>query len=313
VPHATLIVFILSLAAGLAGISLQYELYRRYDRDYLGAGVRQLVFFNSVLLIQLLYSYYTLNLSPTGGASVQLTIAYLTVSSPLKLFWVVTLGIMVVNLLGITISPRIRSVLRIGAVGLYSGMAALGIVGLRTTDPRPLFQVQSVVELLVVAGIVLICLFLFARYRGIRVEVERRLARDFGLILLGIWVPVIVSILLGSRLWPGSGEFRLLIHSLLILGFNLAPCLLFRRRLPELLQFKGEMEPDWESLTDRYGITRRECEILELICRGRKNQEIADELFISLQTVKDHNHRIFRKLGVKSRVQAANIVRGDLT
>ena len=42
------------------------------------------------------------------------------------------------------------------------------------------------------------------------------------------------------------------------------------------------------------------------------NQEISDSLYISLQTVKDHVHRIFTKTGVKNRVQLTNLVdRGD--
>ena len=62
-----------------------------------------------------------------------------------------------------------------------------------------------------------------------------------------------------------------------------------------------------ELLYQKYGISRREREIIQLICLGKSNQEIEDELFISLQTVKDHVHNIFRKTGVKNRVQLSNI------
>jgi DNA-binding CsgD family transcriptional regulator len=55
----------------------------------------------------------------------------------------------------------------------------------------------------------------------------------------------------------------------------------------------------------QFGISKRELEVVELICQGRTNQEIADRLFISLQTVKDHNHNIFRKVGVSNRTQLA--------
>ncbi|MCP4549846.1 MAG: helix-turn-helix transcriptional regulator [bacterium] len=190
-------------------------------------------------------------------------------------------------------------------------MLILAVVALRTLDPRPLFRFQAVVEMIVVLGILGITVFLLIRHRRVRVAAERRLARDFGLTLLVIWLPVVISILLGSRLWPNSNEFRLFIHSLLLLGFNLIPFLLLRGRLPELPPFQAGREPDWHDLIGKFGITPREREIIELICRGKRNQEIADELFISLQTVKDHNYRIFRKLGVKTRVQVANLVRGD--
>ena len=40
---------------------------------------------------------------------------------------------------------------------------------------------------------------------------------------------------------------------------------------------------------DRYGITPRERQIIELICVGKTNQEIMEGLFISLAIVKDHS------------------------
>ena len=58
-----------------------------------------------------------------------------------------------------------------------------------------------------------------------------------------------------------------------------------------------------------YEISKREAEIVLEICKGLTNKAIADKLFITLQTVKDHNHRIFTKTGVKSRVQLTNLVR----
>lgn len=62
-------------------------------------------------------------------------------------------------------------------------------------------------------------------------------------------------------------------------------------------------------LKERYGISERELEIIQLVAQGRSNKEIADALFISLQTVKDHNSRIYRKLDVSNRVQLTNLFR----
>jgi DNA-binding CsgD family transcriptional regulator len=58
-----------------------------------------------------------------------------------------------------------------------------------------------------------------------------------------------------------------------------------------------------------YEISKREAEIIVEICSGKSNKAISEKLFITLQTVKDHNHRIYTKTGVKSRVQLANLVR----
>ncbi len=50
--------------------------------------------------------------------------------------------------------------------------------------------------------------------------------------------------------------------------------------------------------------TERELEVLRLICAGKSNQEIADELFLSLNTVKRHANNLYGKLGVTRRSQA---------
>ena len=72
---------------------------------------------------------------------------------------------------------------------------------------------------------------------------------------------------------------------------------------------KGELEiASFENLIARYGITHREREIIKEVCSGKSNQEIADVLFISLQTVKDHTHRIYLKMGIKRRVQLIKIM-----
>lgn len=52
-------------------------------------------------------------------------------------------------------------------------------------------------------------------------------------------------------------------------------------------------------------LTNREREVLGLIAKGRSNQEIADELFITLKTVKTHVSNILAKLQVDDRTQAA--------
>ena len=52
------------------------------------------------------------------------------------------------------------------------------------------------------------------------------------------------------------------------------------------------------------GISQREFEVLELISKGYSNQEIADKLFISLNTVKTHTSNLLQKLDARRRTQA---------
>lgn len=56
-------------------------------------------------------------------------------------------------------------------------------------------------------------------------------------------------------------------------------------------------------------LTSRELEVLNLLGRNKSNQEMADELFLSVSTVKTHLRSIFRKLGLRSRRDAQEFLR----
>ncbi|MFN8807175.1 MAG: response regulator transcription factor [Bacteroidota bacterium] len=55
---------------------------------------------------------------------------------------------------------------------------------------------------------------------------------------------------------------------------------------------------------NKLGISKREHEVLEWMAKGLSNQEIADKLFVSLNTVKTHISNLFLKLEVSRRTQA---------
>lgn len=59
-----------------------------------------------------------------------------------------------------------------------------------------------------------------------------------------------------------------------------------------------------ENALQRLEISKREHEVLQLMATGLSNQEIADKLFVSLNTIKTHTSNLFLKLDVKRRTQA---------
>lgn len=65
---------------------------------------------------------------------------------------------------------------------------------------------------------------------------------------------------------------------------------------------RSEGPPALESLPS---LTERETEILRLVAAGHDNRQIAEQLYLSPSTVKNHVSSILEKLGVKTRVQAA--------
>jgi ATP/maltotriose-dependent transcriptional regulator MalT len=60
---------------------------------------------------------------------------------------------------------------------------------------------------------------------------------------------------------------------------------------------------------DKLGISSRELEVLQLMATGLTNQEIASQLFVSLNTIKTHTSNLFMKMDVKRRTQAVDKAR----
>lgn len=135
--------------------------------------------------------------------------------------------------------------------------------------------------------------------------------RDRGYLALlaagGALAQAAVLLLLPYSVWMALIFVFLLFAALTLLPFyltyqaDLRPC-----SPPDPLRLPRGIE----EFIRRHEISPREAEIIAEICNGLSNQEIADKLFISLQTVKDHTSRIYSKTNVRNRMQLMNLVRG---
>jgi NarL family two-component system response regulator LiaR len=56
----------------------------------------------------------------------------------------------------------------------------------------------------------------------------------------------------------------------------------------------------------RIGLSKRELEVLQLMAQGLSNHQIAEHLFVSLNTIKTHSSKVFEKLEVQRRTQAVD-------
>ena len=110
------------------------------------------------------------------------------------------------------------------------------------------------------------------------------------------------AVVLGSRqgvlrplieLGQSSKNFRMLLRGLTI-----------PRRLATVLNSFGPDRISVQRLPDeKFGISPREWEVIDLVAQGLRNIDIADQLNISEVTVKSHLNRIFKKIQVKNRIQ----------
>ncbi len=69
------------------------------------------------------------------------------------------------------------------------------------------------------------------------------------------------------------------------------------------IQNREDFRPNEDEIR-KLGLSKREVEVLQLMADGLSNNEIAEKLFLSLNTVKSHSSRVFEKLDVRRRTQA---------
>jgi DNA-binding CsgD family transcriptional regulator len=128
-----------------------------------------------------------------------------------------------------------------------------------------------------------------------------------------IIAPVIFTIMLAqcvalffynSQVWLGT----LFIFTFFI-GNTVLPVMFTYGSFLMPLTVVDEKDLSFEEFCSKYEVSPRESEIIREICNGLSNKEISDKLFITLQTVKDHTHRIYIKTNVKNRVQLLNLVK----
>ncbi len=130
------------------------------------------------------------------------------------------------------------------------------------------------------------------------------------------------AVMLASLMLGFAGLQFLIISGLqentyVLLGYLLL-FFLVNSAMGALLVYTGEF-PDpagknnenlsFPSFIEKFGITPREEEIIAEIYKGKTNREIAETLFVTVQTIKDHTHRIYQKTGVRNRNQLSSLLR----
>lgn len=63
-----------------------------------------------------------------------------------------------------------------------------------------------------------------------------------------------------------------------------------------------------DSLSDTYGLTQRETDVVRLLAQGKSNGVIANEMFIAVGTVKAHIQHVYQKLGIHTRKELFELI-----
>jgi DNA-binding CsgD family transcriptional regulator len=305
----TPMVLLATLASGFVTITLLAVGRQARTFKHIKAVISAIFLYNILVILGLIWEFVRMdllrNIPDRYGFS--LLIATLLALGYLKIMWVYSLIVISCKILDRPVPPRIRPIFLIlgGLLTLLGCAAWAPFVGSRLAGH--FMNVFSWLEYLFIAAVIEIGVFLIVGARRLARGRVRDAAVSLGLIFFLLFFLVLAGLILGLDRTPGNIGVARLANALGLLMFNLALFLWVRAYAEAFPAEIGAVFHAPADLLVRYGITGREIEIITLVCRGKTNREIADELCISPQTVKDHNYNIFRKTGVKNRTQLARL------
>ncbi len=300
----SLLVLVLAVGAGLTTVTATSVLARSRQTALFRYLQLQVLLFNLLILAGLVVQYLSLPVDGRPGLMPLTMIGLLAAMVPLKLGWLYAFAAMTLVLPGQELAGGFRRIYARGALVLVgAGILAVAIAATARLGTLTAIAVLATIEAGIVGGALAACAHLLARVRALPTGPRRRSVAMLGWAYLAVFVAMLASLVLGWFRPPPPAQGQL-INATLMIVCNLLP-------LVWTLRFQPRGAVSTTDAMKRYGISAREREIIALISAGCTNQEVADRLFISLATVKDHNYNIFRKLGVRNRVELVTLVRPD--
>ncbi|WP_394707626.1 LuxR C-terminal-related transcriptional regulator [uncultured Draconibacterium sp.] len=300
-----IIAFVVSAGMTVVGIMIAYQNYQRYKMPVLSTLLYQQIF---------LFSFYIYGI--WGNTALRLIISDLNLNPDLSAKLAVFIPIIGIPFLVVSWFMLLKFAFNLNAYkftkvfiwGYFPTLVVLIFV-LALLIHKQILQIPEDPDLFVVRIIVALNLVihLFFIYPFVYPKQSATLDKETGF----------------TRKWAALYLFIVVAQSAIMSVFNiygfvstsLAIILLFGSSvfIPVKILLNSQLQEsskniNFDAFCTLYEISKREAEIILEICSGKSNKAIAEKLFITLQTVKDHNHRIFTKTGVKSRVQLSNLV-----
>lgn len=310
-----IIFYFISLGAAAGTIVLSQKLLKRYGYKFLNYYFLYIIFFYVYGFLNFTGRLMVAQIFKESTSTLHMASQVVGVTaSPvfiISLFFAVSwIRELVGKRIPMTIKGVYWAVQTILLTAFFYGLANL----VRTKDfstAGPIFQVVIGAELFF---ILLILLQLYWGTGTLPDKTRKRLARDLGYIYLGCFSLMVIFgyiIRIPFYIYPDVLSYQVIV-TFLFFFINIPSIVYLNIFLKKNHGKWGTHPPDPARLANlytRHNVTVREQEIIELLMKGKTNEEIADELYLSTKTVKNYVSNIYRKTGVKNRVQLINLIR----
>lgn len=304
--HLSVLAGLLAVCLGAVSIAFARRLRALHPYPYLDAYFRYIVVLNISVLLSLVLHYLLVNVlagwDPFGRVLVVFAVntAGFFVAVLMTYYYLLFTKRVVGRELPRAVKKLFPPLIAAASLAYGSALA----VYVLASDPRPFLAVHyAMISLLAAVSLV----FTYILYRSASGLVERPKVRTlrvvcsaYALLFCGQAAMLFLPI-----------PFLRLASAAMLLALNVVPVLFLGRFLGERRReamVKPEVRERLDGFYNKYALSKREREVIELILAGRSNDQIKDQLFISVHTVKRHISNIFIKLNVESRPQLYHLV-----
>lgn len=304
-----LITFIISAALAVIGITISYQLYHTHQKPVL-----QILLYQQIFLISFfIYGIW-------GNIALHEILADLSLSIELSNKLTVFIPVLGIPFLIVSWFMLLRFAFRLNEIKesklfplIYFPLLFIFVLGfsvliekeiIKVSTEPDLFIIRSIVTINFIIHIIFIVPFLYEKRNKPLTKEIRFLKKHAFQYFAGV---LLYSGVLSFYNYFGTISICISILILFAVSISI-PAILKLNEKSQLLP-TSHNNISFTDLCNLYEISKRESEIILEICTGKSNKDISEKLFISLQTVKDHNYRIYSKLGVKTRGQLTNLVR----
>lgn len=304
----SLLLYILSLAVVVFACWIALDLVKTFRLYFLSSYLGFLIAINMVGLLNLVVSDLAptllTNISPLGLETVFMLFGL--VGFPLIALAFYFYLTFIAGILDRQMSPAFRIAYIILWILLFGGLLIRIQHALKEKDSQLLQTLNDasglVIMLIPIAALVY---FMLQTVRISRAGGKRELV-IFVLVSLLCFVFFFAGFLFSQT---GSASRWAIPFCLLVA--SIAPILVLKKVLARYgrpIRLETFEDARMQQFHDKYQLSAREGEILDLLLKGKRNKDIERELFISHHTVRNHVHNIYQKLRISSRLQLMNLI-----
>jgi len=309
--HLALLVYLASVCCGIVLISLAYRMSRVYGHRHLRTYAAHLTCLNVMALSVLALRYIQVNVSPAkegivGGVYV-LFMGLCAFDFVAIVGYVATFVLMTNQLRERAPLAGFRTAgwLALGAAAAVWGKGVYDVAAGRAPDV--LMVSLRVLDYLPKVLILALSLALFGQVRRLPESGKRAALRGFASLYVAVHTAFFAAFALKNA-WPPLFLFAWPAYFLALNAVPLFTLGTFLHHYHGKKAYVAGRANGLETVLESLGVTKREREVIELVCTGKTNKEIEGFLYVSEKTVKFHLYNAYKKLGIRNRVELVNLV-----